>query len=116
MGGIEGFTGLIGFAQNVDYGHIFLILIRTPWAFILQQFDGDTVKMVSRKSVKKLEFADPVYYCRIIKTLANKGIIDSSTESICYKNPEPNCRSCDYRKTFMANSNWRTVLEDGGFF
>lgn len=48
MGGIEGFTGLIGFALNVDREYIFSVLNRESCFFILQQFDDITVKMVGK--------------------------------------------------------------------
>lgn len=57
---------------------------------------------------KKLEYAEPVYYCEIAKAVQYKykNLINSE----CLYSPDPDCRRCDYRKNFDKNPNRKGIL------
>ena len=57
--------------------------------------------------VKKFEYADPVYYCRVKMELQKEGfervnVGEGHSELIrnteCFKSPDPDCRNCVCQK------------------
>ena len=47
--------------------------------------------------VRKLEFADPVYYCRVLRELIYAHILPTDTDTACVESPNPDCRRCIVR-------------------